>query len=70
LSATKFVNDACDIAWGVGSRLDDMDETVLMGKKERKLVERHLTWDKVADSAVEVYGMLWRTAESIKVIET
>ena len=56
LSATKFVNDACGIAWGVGSRLDDMDEAVLMGKRERKLVERHLTWDTVADSAVEVYG--------------
>lgn len=55
LSATKFVNDACDVAWGLGSLLDDMDEAVLMGKRARKLVERQFTWDKVADSTIDVY---------------
>jgi len=49
-------NDACDIAWGVGSLLDDMDEAALMGKRARKLVERHFTWDKVADSTIDVYN--------------
>jgi len=48
-------NDACDIAWGLGSLLDDMDEAALMGKRARKLVERHFTWDKVADSTIDVY---------------
>ena len=48
-------NDACDIAWGVGSLLDDMGEAVLMGKRARKQVERHFTWDKVADSTIDVY---------------
>jgi glycosyltransferase involved in cell wall biosynthesis len=32
-----------------------MDEAALMGKKARKLVERHFTWDKVADSTIDVY---------------
>ena len=49
-------NDACDIAWGVGSLLDDMDEAALMGKRARKLVEWHFTWDKVADSTIDVYN--------------
>jgi glycosyltransferase involved in cell wall biosynthesis len=48
-------NNACDIAWGVGSLLDDMDEAVLMGKRARKLVGRQFTWDKVADSTIDVY---------------
>jgi len=26
-----------------------------MGKRARKLVERHFTWDKVADSMIDVY---------------
>ncbi len=38
-----------------GSHLDDMDDAVLMGKRARKLVERHFTWDKVADSTIDVY---------------
>ena len=38
------------------SHLDDMDEAALMGKRARKLVERHFTWDKVADSTIDVYG--------------
>jgi glycosyltransferase involved in cell wall biosynthesis len=48
-------NDACDIAWGVDSLLEDMDEAALMGKRARKLVERHFTWDTVADSTIDVY---------------
>ncbi len=48
-------NDTCDIAWGVGSLLDDMDEAVLMSKRAKKLVERHFTWDTVADSTIDVY---------------
>jgi hypothetical protein len=32
-----------------------MDEAVLMGKKARKLVEWQFTWDKVADSTIDVY---------------
>ncbi len=48
-------NDACDIAWGISILLDDMDEAALMGKKARKLVERHFTWDQVADSTIDVY---------------
>jgi glycosyltransferase involved in cell wall biosynthesis len=39
----------------VGSLLNDMNEAVLMGKRARKLVERHFTWDKVADSTIDVY---------------
>lgn len=38
---------ACDIAWGLGSLLDDMGEAALMGKRAEKLVEQHFTWDKV-----------------------
>ncbi len=49
-------NDVCDIAWGLGSLLDDIGEAALMGKRVRKLVERHFTWDKVADSTIDVYG--------------
>lgn len=37
------------------SHLDDMGEAALMGKRARKLVERHFTWDKVADSTIDVY---------------
>lgn len=35
--------------------LDDMGEAALRGKRARKLVERHFTWDKVADSTIDVY---------------
>lgn len=48
-------NSACDIARGVGSLLDDMDEAALMGRRARKLVERHFTWDNVEDSTIDVY---------------
>jgi len=48
-------NDACDIAWGISILLDDMGEAALMGKRARKLVERHFTWDQVADSTIDVY---------------
>jgi glycosyltransferase involved in cell wall biosynthesis len=40
----------------ISSFLDDMDEAALVGKRARKLVERHFTWDKVADSTIDVYG--------------
>ncbi|MEA3324596.1 MAG: hypothetical protein U9Q37_05580 [Euryarchaeota archaeon] len=49
-------NDVYDLAWGLGGLLDDMGEAALMGKRERKLVERHFTWDKVADSTIDVHG--------------
>ncbi len=45
---------ACDIAWGISILLDDLGEAALMGKRARKLVERHFTWDKVADSTIDV----------------
>ena len=49
---------ACDITalpslyepFGIVSR-----EAALMGKRTRKLVERHFTWDQVADSTIDVY---------------
>ncbi len=46
---------ACDIAWGIRILLDDLGEAALMGERARKLVERHFTWDKVADSTIDVY---------------
>ena len=48
-------NDACDIAWGISILLDDMGEAALRGKRARKLVERHFTWDKVADLTIDAY---------------
>ncbi|PXF60517.1 MAG: hypothetical protein C4B59_09015 [Candidatus Methanogaster sp.] len=49
-------NDASDIAWGLGGLLDDMGEAALMGKRVRKPVARHFTWDKVADSTIDVHA--------------
>ncbi len=48
-------NNVYDIAWGINSLLDDMNEAVRMGKRGRKVVERHFTWDKAAESTINVY---------------
>jgi len=48
-------NNVYDIAWGINSLLDDMDEAVRMGKRGREVVKRHFTWDKAAESTINVY---------------
>jgi len=48
-------NNVYDIAWGINSLLDDMNEAVRMGKRGREVVKRHFTWDKAAESTINVY---------------
>jgi glycosyltransferase involved in cell wall biosynthesis len=47
--------DPDDIAWGVKQVLDSKERSILMGKKARKRVIEHFSWDVVTDKTLEIY---------------
>ncbi|MDI6810807.1 MAG: glycosyltransferase family 4 protein, partial [archaeon] len=48
-------SNSVDIAWGVNSLLEDMEGAKEMGKRSRKRVEQHFTWDKIAARTIGIY---------------
>jgi len=47
--------NSADIAWGINSLLDDMDAANEMGKRGRRRVEKHFTWQKIAEYTIGIY---------------
>jgi glycosyltransferase involved in cell wall biosynthesis len=47
--------DPDDIVWGVKQVLDSKERSILMGKKARKRVIEHFSWDVVTDKTLEIY---------------
>ncbi|MDI6886340.1 MAG: glycosyltransferase family 4 protein [archaeon] len=48
-------SNSVDIAWGVNSLLEDIEGAKEMGKRGRKRVIQHFTWDKIAARTIGIY---------------